>query len=148
MTGLNRQLYENTPSEKYATFFCAVYDDRNSRLSYTNAGHVAPILIRNGKAIRLEPNGTVVGMFPQYPFEQVEIDLQSGDLLAAFTDGITESEDAHEEQYGDDRLIELLIREGHKSLDEIIQTVMDTIAKWAHDPSVRDDITMLLARKR
>jgi sigma-B regulation protein RsbU (phosphoserine phosphatase) len=144
---LNRQLYANTPPEKYATFYCAVYDDRNSRLSYTNAGHLAPILIRNGQAIRLESNGTVVGIFPEYPFEQASIDLQSGDLLAAFTDGITESEDAREEQFGEDRLIELLTQNSSRPLNDIIQLVMDTIGSWGHDPTVRDDITMLLARK-
>jgi sigma-B regulation protein RsbU (phosphoserine phosphatase) len=147
VTRLNRQLYANTPPEKYATFYCAVYDDRNNRLSYTNAGHLAPILIRNGQAIRLESNGTVVGIFPEYPFEQATIDLQSGDLLAIFTDGITESEDAREEQYGDDRLIALLTQNTTKPLNEIIQLVMDTIGSWAHDPAMRDDITMLLARK-
>jgi len=147
VTRLNRQLYASTPAEKYATFYCAVYDDRNSRLSYTNAGHLAPILIRNGQALRLESNGTVVGIFPEYAFEQDTIDLQKGDLLAAFTDGITESENAQEEQYGDDRLIELLKNNADKPLSAIIQLVMETITKWAHDPSARDDITMLLARK-
>ena len=147
VTRLNRQLYASTPPEKYATFYCAVYDERNNRLSYTNAGHLAPILIRNGQAIRLESNGTVVGIFPEYPFEQATIDLQTGDLLAVFSDGITESEDAQEEQYGDDRLIELLTANSGRPLNEIIQLVMDTIGKWGHDPSARDDITMLLARK-
>jgi sigma-B regulation protein RsbU (phosphoserine phosphatase) len=147
VTRLNRQLYASTPAEKYATFYCAVYDDRNSRLSYTNAGHLAPILIRNGDALRLESNGTVVGIFPEYPFEQATVSLQKGDLLAAFTDGITESENAQEEQYGEDRLIELLKLHSGKPLDEILRIVMETITKWAHDPAARDDITMLLARK-
>jgi sigma-B regulation protein RsbU (phosphoserine phosphatase) len=147
VTRLNRQLYENTPPEKYATFYCAIYDDSDSRLTYTNAGHLAPILIRDGEAMRLEPNGTVVGLFPEFPFEQVDVRLQSGDLLAAFTDGITESENAQEEQFGEERLIELLRRNVNRPLDDIIQAVMDAVGAWAHDPSSRDDITMLLARK-
>jgi sigma-B regulation protein RsbU (phosphoserine phosphatase) len=147
VTRLNRQLYANTPPEKYATFYCAVYDDRTNRLTYTNAGHLAPILIRNGQASRLESNGTVVGIFPEYPFEQTSVELQPGDLLAAFTDGITESEDAREEQYGEDRLIELLTQNADKPLNDIIKLVMETVAKWGYDPSARDDITILLARK-
>jgi sigma-B regulation protein RsbU (phosphoserine phosphatase) len=147
VTRLNRQLYANTPPEKYATFYCAVYDDKNSRLSYTNAGHLAPILIRNGEVQRLESNGTVVGIFPEYPFEQVDVNLMPGDLLAAFTDGITESENAKEEQFGEARLIELLKSNREKPLNEIIQVVMNTVGNWAHDPAMRDDITMLLARK-
>ena len=147
VTRLNRQLYANTPPEKYATFYCAVYDARNSRLSYTNAGHLAPILIRNGEVLRLESNGTVVGIFPEYPFEQCDVNLMPGDLLAAFTDGITESENAQEEQFGEQRLIELLRANVGRPLDEIIQNVMNAVGRWAHDPSMRDDITMLLARK-
>jgi sigma-B regulation protein RsbU (phosphoserine phosphatase) len=147
VTRLNRQLYANTTPEKYATFYCAVYDDTNSRLTYTNAGHLAPILIRNGETMRLESNGTVVGIFPEYPFEQVDVPLETGDLLAAFTDGITESENAREEQFGEERLIELLRRNRNRPLDEIIQSVMDAVGSWTHDPSMRDDITMLLARK-
>src|SRR5262245_6883372 len=147
VTRLNRQLYENTPPEKYATFYCAVYDDQNSRLSYTNAGHLAPILIRKGQVLRLESNGTVVGMFAEYPFEQCDVDLQAGDLLVAFTDGITESENAKEEQFGEARLIELVSRNAARPLSEILQTVMDTVGGWTHDPTTRDDITMLLARK-
>lgn len=147
VTRLNRQLYDNTPPEKYATFYCAFYDDRHGRLSYTNAGHLPPILIRNGEVIRLETNGTVVGIFPEYPFEQCEVPLQPGDLLAAFTDGITESENAKEEQFGEERLIGLLKSNAGKPLQEIIQDVMDAVGRWTHDPSMRDDITMLLARK-
>jgi sigma-B regulation protein RsbU (phosphoserine phosphatase) len=147
VTRLNRQLYENTPPEKYATFYCAVYDDHKSCLTYTNAGHLAPILVRDRQVLRLESNGTVVGIFPEYPFEQVDVDLQPGDPLAAFTDGITESENAQEEQFGEGRLIDLLLENAAKPLDEIIQTVMNRVGAWTHDPAVRDDITILLARK-
>src|SRR5262249_50694194 len=138
---------ENTPPEKYATFYCALYDGRTNRLTYTNAGHLAPVLIRNGQAQRLESNGMVVGMFPEYPFEQADVGLQPGDLIAAFTDGITESENAKEEQFGEDRLIDLLRNNSTRPLDEILQLVMDRVSQWAHDPSTRDDITMLLARR-
>jgi len=80
-------------------------------------------------------------------FHGTKADLQPGDLLAAFTDGITESENAHEEQFGEGRLIDLLLENAAKPLDEIIQTVMNRVAGWTHDPAVRDDITILLARK-
>src|SRR5262245_14108827 len=64
---LNRQLYESTPPEKYATFYCGLYDDQSSLLAYTNAGHLAPILLRSKDVIRLESNGMVVGVFPESP---------------------------------------------------------------------------------
>jgi sigma-B regulation protein RsbU (phosphoserine phosphatase) len=144
---LNRQLYESTPPEKYATFFCGLYDDHNGCLSYTNAGHLAPILIRAGNVIRLESNGMAVGLFPDCPYEQNAIDVQKGDLLMAFTDGITESENAQGEQFGEDRLIDLLIRSCDRPLDEIMRTVVGVVQNWASDLDNQDDTTMLLARR-
>jgi sigma-B regulation protein RsbU (phosphoserine phosphatase) len=140
-------LYESTSPEKYATFYCGVYDDESGQLRYTNAGHLPPILIRLGKASRLEANGTVVGMFPDFPYEQNLIELQRGDLLAAFTDGITECEDRSGDQFGDARLIELLTRNVDRPLDEIIQIITQSVHEWAHDLDNQDDTTVLLARR-
>jgi sigma-B regulation protein RsbU (phosphoserine phosphatase) len=145
---LNRQLYENTPAEKYATFYCGIYDEQTSRLSYTNAGHLPPILLRGGNVMRLETSGTVVGMFPDSPYEETVVELLPGDVFAAFTDGVTEPEDAHEEQFGDQRLIELLIQNSGRPLDEIARIVMAAVRSWTHDFSNRDDITLLFARRQ
>src|SRR5262245_60866724 len=124
---LNRQLYESTPPEKYATFYCGLYDDDRCQLSYTNAGHLAPILIRRKEIMRLESNGMAVGLFPDSPYEQNLVDLVPGDLLIAFTDGITESENAEGEQFGEDRLTDLLIRHSDRPLDDIVRTVTDAV---------------------
>jgi sigma-B regulation protein RsbU (phosphoserine phosphatase) len=145
---LNRQLYLNTPEEKYATFYCGIYDEQTSRLSYTNAGHLPPILLRGGNAMRLETSGTVVGMFPDSPYDEAVVELLPGDVFAAFTDGVTEPEDAHEEQFGDKRLIELLIENSERPLDEIVRIVMAAVHSWTHDCSNQDDITLLLARRQ
>jgi sigma-B regulation protein RsbU (phosphoserine phosphatase) len=145
---LNRQLYLNTPEEKYATFYCGIYDEQTSRLSYTNAGHLPPILLRGGNAMRLETSGTVVGMFPDSAYEEAVVELLPGDVFAAFTDGVTEPEDAHEEQFGAERLIELLIQNSGRPLDEIVRIVMAAVHSWTHDLSNQDDITLLLARRQ
>jgi phosphoserine phosphatase RsbU/P len=142
---LNQQLYENTSAEKYATFYCGVYDDQNGLLAYTNAGHLAPILVRRGSVIRLESNGMVVGMFPGVPYEQSVIQLQSGDLLTAFTDGITEAENKQGEQFGDRRLTDLLLLHRERPLDEIVLAITDAVKDWATD--IDDDTTLLLARR-
>jgi len=144
---LNRQLYESTPPEKYATFYCGIYDDHSGLLAYTNAGHLAPILIRQGKPMKLESNGMVVGMFPEFPYEQAVIQLQSGDLLSAFTDGVTECENPEGEQFGEERLTSLLIRHRDRPLEEIIRAVTDAVHNWASDIDGRDDTTILLARR-
>lgn len=147
MALISQQLYENTPPEKYATFFCSMYDDEMGRLIYTNAGHPKPILVREGRVIALEGDGMVVGLLPNVHYEQHEALLRTGDLLAVFSDGITEAQDVAEQEFGEARLGELLLTQIDKPLDTIINAVTGTLEKWIHDPESRDDLTLLLLRK-
>jgi sigma-B regulation protein RsbU (phosphoserine phosphatase) len=147
MARLSQQLYESTPAAKYATFFCSVYDDHTGDLLYTNAGHLPPILIREGKASPLKGDGMVVGLFPNVAFEQQTVRLQKGDLLAVFSDGIPEAENEAGDQFGEERLSAMLIENVDKTLDEIIRLVTNEVTEWAHDPEARDDATILLARR-
>jgi sigma-B regulation protein RsbU (phosphoserine phosphatase) len=144
---LNRHLYESTSAEKYATFYCGIYDDEHGHLTYANAGHVPPLVIRGGKAIRLAVTGAVVGMFAESIYEQQVIELQKGDLLAAFTDGITECENSSGESFGDDRLIELLLRHSELPLEEMTERIFGHLRDWRHGLETQDDTTMLLARR-
>src|SRR4029077_1894707 len=147
MALISQQLYENTPPEKYATFFCSVYDDETGRLTYTNAGHLKPILVRDGQATTLEGDGMVAGLLPNVKYEQQDVLLRTGDLLAVFSDGIPEAEDAAAQEFGEARLAELLVTQIDKPLDNIITAVTGTVEKWIHDPEGRDDLTLLLLRK-
>ena len=144
---ISQQLYENTPPEKYATFFCSVYDDETGRLSYTNAGHLKPILVRDGKAIRLEGGGMVAGLLPDVKYEQQDVVLRTDDLLAIFSDGIPEAMDGTQQEFGEARLAELLVTEMDEPLDNIISVVTSAVGKWIHDPEGRDDLTLVLLRK-
>jgi phosphoserine phosphatase RsbU/P len=149
MALISQQLYENTPPEKYATFFCSVYDDETGRLTYTNAGHLKPILVRDGQAITVEGegDGVVAGLLPNVKYEQQDVLLRTGDLLAVFSDGISEAQDAAAQEFGATRLAELLVTLIDKPLDKIITLVTGTVEKWIHDPEGRDDLTLLLLRK-
>jgi sigma-B regulation protein RsbU (phosphoserine phosphatase) len=144
---LNLQLYHNTTPEKYATFFFGAYDDRHALLTYTNAGHLPPVLIRNGEPRRLDVNGMVVGAFPFAQYEQSEIELHAGDVLVAFTDGVTEPENEFAEEFGEDRLIELLLRHWRRPPREIIDTVIAAVGQWTGRPELQDDLTLLVARR-
>ncbi|MCI0627420.1 MAG: SpoIIE family protein phosphatase [Acidobacteria bacterium] len=144
---LNTQLYESTSPEKFATFFCALYDEETSRLVYTNAGHLPPILIRQGKARRLEVNGMVLGAFPNQSYEKGCFELRAGDLLAAYTDGITEPENEYGEEFGERRLTELLIRNAGKPLEELIGVVTSAAGEWGSASEQQDDMTLLLLRR-
>ncbi len=147
VSDLNQQLYATTAPEKYATFFFALYDEISGQLSYTNAGHLQPLLIRNGAAIKLEVNGTVVGAFPFSKYEESTIQLDSGDLLVCYTDGITEPENAYGEMYGEERLIELLTKNSDRDEESIVSMIMDAVEQWTDAEEQPDDMTLLLARK-
>jgi len=145
---IGQQLYESTPPEKYATFFCSVYDDESGILHYTNCGHLKPILVRNGATSQLAGEGMVVGLLPGIRYEQEEFAFQSGDLVAIFSDGIPEAENAKAEEFTEARLGALLARHATEPLNQIIDAVMQAAWQWAHDPEGRDDTTLVLLRKR
>ncbi len=144
---LNQQLFAYTPAEKFATFFFAIYDDRTGRMIYTNAGHLPPILVRNGVVSRLEVTGTVVGAFSFSDYGEAALVLEPGDLLACFTDGITEPENEFGEMFGEDRLAGVLVRNHDRASSEILAAVMDAVRTWTGSPELQDDMTMLLARR-
>jgi sigma-B regulation protein RsbU (phosphoserine phosphatase) len=144
---LNQQLYAFTPAEKFATFFFALYDDSTGLLTYTNAGHLPPILIREGKVSRLDVTGTVVGAFPFSEYGESSIRLLPGDALMCFTDGVTEPENEFGEMFGEDRLAELVLKHIDDDSSRITGAVMDAVRQWTGSDELQDDLTLLLARR-
>jgi phosphoserine phosphatase RsbU/P len=143
---LNKQLYANTSPEKYATFFFGLYDNASETLTYTNAGHLPPMLFRGGEVISLETNGTVVGLFPLSKYDKTRMKLESGDLLVCYTDGITEPENAYGEMFGEQRMIELVKKHQRQDPLFIIHAVMEAVKSWTGTPELQDDMTLLIAR--
>jgi sigma-B regulation protein RsbU (phosphoserine phosphatase) len=143
---LNRQLYANTSPEKYATFFFGVYEETTRELIYTNAGHLSPLILRDGKTTELEVTGTVVGLFPGSQYEEQRVTLASGDLMVAFTDGITEPENAYGEEFGSERLSDTVLRNQKCETVEIVAKVMEAVRHWSNAPELPDDMTVLIAR--
>ena len=145
---LNQQLHATTSPEKYATFFFAIYDPATGQMTYTNAGHLQPVLFRDGVPTPLDVNGTVVGAFPFSKYEESNLELRSGDLLVCYTDGITEPENEYGEMFGEQRLIDVVAKNADRDEAQIIQSVMDCVREWTGTPELFDDMTVLLARKR
>lgn len=146
---VNRQLASQTAPNQFATLFFAIFDEKQGRLFYTNAGHLPPMLVRNGEVLRLDVHGMVVGAFAQAPYESGETELQPGDLLVAFTDGVTEPENPYGVEYGEDRLAEMLVREADRSPDQIVAAVLDDVRQWTDDPEeLFDDMTLLVVRRK
>ena len=146
VSSLNGQLYKTTSPEKYATFFLGVFDTASARFNYTNAGHLPPILFRNGKATKLEIDGTVVGAFPFADYGESHVDLEPGDLLLCYTDGITEPENAYGEMFEEERLIQTVLRNIGKSEEEILDAVVEAVFAWTGAGELQDDMTLVIAR--
>ena len=148
MYHLNRQLYHSTRPEKYATLFYSIFDGRSRRLTYSNAGHLPPVVLgSDGSVRRLESGGTVVGLFDSMTFEENSTELEPGDLFFAYSDGLTEPENEYGE-FGEERLIELVIENRNYSLDRISETVNAAIMDWIGGNEQPDDVTLVLARAR
>ena len=147
VSDLNQQLHATTSPEKYATFFFALYNENDGELTYTNAGHLSPLLVRNGVAIPLESSGTVIGAFPFAKYEENRIQMQSGDLLVGYTDGITEPENEYGEEFGEARLIDLIAQNAEREDKDILEIVLDAVTQWTSAVEQPDDMTLLLARR-
>ena len=144
----NSQLFEGTAPEKFSTLFFAAFDDRSGTLAYCNAGHLPPLLLRKDEITPLAVNGMIVGAFPFAKYTADTVQLQRGDLLVAFTDGLTEPENAEGEEYGEERLKEALRRSTHIPAKELIESVMNEVVEWTGETTLQDDMTMLVVRKR
>lgn len=145
---LNHQLYESTPPEKYATLFLGIYDAHSNRLTYSNGGHLAPILIReDGSIRRLEAGGTVVGLLDNMSYDEGSVEMYPGEIFVAYSDGVTEPENEYGE-FGEERLIDLVSANRHLPLVQISQAVTAAVDDWIGDKEQPDDITLVLARAR
>ena len=145
---LNHQLYESTPPEKYATLFLGIYDGRSHRLTYSNGGHLPPILISEDGALRrCEAGGTVVGLFESVTYDEGSVEMHPGEIFLAYSDGVTEPENEFGE-FGEERLIDLVSENRNLPLVQISQTVTSAVDDWIGDNEQPDDITLVLARAR
>jgi sigma-B regulation protein RsbU (phosphoserine phosphatase) len=144
---LNRQLYASTTPEKYATFYFALYDDASHSLTYTNAGHLSPILVRGGDIQMLDSTGTVVGAFPIARYEERTVEMDHGDLLVAYTDGVIEPENAYGEMFGEERFKDLVVKYANADSAELIARTMEAVVQWGGTSELQDDMTMVVARR-
>ena len=145
---LNHQLYESTPSEKYATLFLGLYNGAERTLTYSNGGHLPPIIMaQDGSVRRLSVGGTVVGLFDHQEYSDASVPLRRGEIFLAYSDGVTEPENDFGE-FGDERLIDLLRENRDQPLARISEIVTAAVDDWIGANEQPDDITLVLARAR
>jgi len=144
----NRQLTESmSGSSKFVTFFYGALDPESRRLSYTNAGHNPPLVVRaDGSIEELEAGGLLLGVFPIAEYEEGTVDLHPGDACVLFTDGVTEAENKARDLYSDERLQELLRRERGGSAAAIAQAIADDVAAFSRGLHQSDDVTVIVVK--
>ena len=145
---LNRHLYRSTQPEKYATLFLAHYNADNARLTYSNAGQLPPlVLAADGSVRRLDRGGTVVGLMDGMHYEEGTVQLNPGDIVIGYSDGVTEPENDFGE-FGEERLLEIVAQHRTKPLQAVSDQVMHALDAWIGAQEQPDDITLVLARQR
>jgi sigma-B regulation protein RsbU (phosphoserine phosphatase) len=146
MRNINQMMYEASLSNKYATFFYGEYCPHSQRLDYVNAGHNAPMVLRDEECLRLEATGPVVGLLNQASFEAGHIDLMPGDLLIGFTDGISEAQSGDEQEWQEERLLDALRRARGCCARNVIETVFTEADAFTEGAPQFDDMTLVVVK--
>jgi sigma-B regulation protein RsbU (phosphoserine phosphatase) len=147
---INGLVYEASSANRYATFFYAQYDPVTRKLRYVNAGHNPPMLRRKKgdgyEFLRLEEGGTVIGLFPDFPYKEAEVELQSGDILVAFTDGISEAMNHADEEFDEERLMEAIRTCPARSAANISSYILEHVDAFTAGADQHDDMTIVVMR--
>ncbi|MCD4700691.1 MAG: SpoIIE family protein phosphatase [Candidatus Aegiribacteria sp.] len=145
---INALIYDNTPSELFITFFMASIDPVTGRISYVNAGHNPPLLVRSdGRAERLSQGGLLFGVIRNAKYSEGIIDLKTGDTLLMYTDGVSEAMNADEEEFGEDRIISIVSESTQMTLEELLQNIEHSVEEFHGSSRYSDDFTLLVVRR-
>ncbi len=147
MSRLNKALLLRGLGSQFATLVYGVLSP-DGRFVYSNAGHNPPILLSGGSVRRLTIGGPIVGAFPDSSFEEESVQLQDGNIVVMFTDGVTEAANENGEEFGEDRLISCLVAAETRSAAEIVQSVLTAVREFCGEAHQADDITLTVTRFR
>jgi serine phosphatase RsbU (regulator of sigma subunit) len=143
---INGLIHANTPPDLFITFFVAIIDPRSGEVSYVNAGHNLPVLVRaDGRVERLGVGGIPLGIFPEAPYEEGRTSLRRGETLLLFTDGVSEAMRSTDEEFGEERLTRLTVAHANRGPEEIIERIEREVEAFTGLASFADDFTLLAA---
>ena len=148
VSNINRLVYEASSANRYATFFYGQYDPATRQFHYVNAGHNPPMLFHGKKGqwsiARLDVGGTVVGLLPSFPYQQASVSIASGDVLVAYTDGISEAMNAADEEWGEDQLKRTVEDCDGLSAQQILERVFEAADAFVAGAKQHDDMTLVI----
>ena len=146
LRAVNRQVYASSLEDRYATLFYGVFDGATRQLRYVNAGHHPPMVIgRDGSSVSLRSRGGPVGMFPDWTYVEDAVQLRRGDLVVAYTDGVTEAENPAGEDWGVEGLRRATVEYGAKHTDDIANAIFEAMDEFSRGRQT-DDATVILLR--
>jgi sigma-B regulation protein RsbU (phosphoserine phosphatase) len=147
MSKVNRLLWESTDANQFVTAFYGVLDECRRILTYCNAGHNPVLLIhQDGSWIKLETGGLILGAFAHSTYQESYLEIRPHDVLLLYTDGVTEIYDQAEEEFGVDRLLELVKSHRQLSAKELTALVQQQILEFALDKTIQDDFTVVILK--
>jgi serine phosphatase RsbU (regulator of sigma subunit) len=142
---LNNVLHGNTSPQMFATFFFASLDVDHGRFNYVNAGHNYPILCGNGRLEYLSEGGLVLGVRPDEVYVGGEVSMECGEIVALYSDGITEATDQNSREFGEERLLSLLQYCNQETADGILMNVLKDVETFCGTP--QDDVTLMVIKR-
>lgn len=149
VTRLNFVISKNCPANRFITFFMCVLDPVSGDMTYCNAGHNPPLLVRkDGSVENLEGGGIILGIMPRATYQDRRINIDTGDVVVLFSDGVTEAvrPDADVE-FGEERLAAIVHEHRNEPVRDIIDAVNDAINEWTGGAPAADDVTLVIARR-
>jgi sigma-B regulation protein RsbU (phosphoserine phosphatase) len=144
----NQLLHRSTDAGRFVTLFYGILDPESHRFRYSNAGHNPPVLLSSEHAPRLlTAGGPVLGVLPDFRFEEADVSLDPGDLIVIFSDGFTEAMNLSFEEFGEARLLETLEKNRHRPVKEMVEATFAAIRQHAGTASQHDDMTIVMLRR-
>jgi sigma-B regulation protein RsbU (phosphoserine phosphatase) len=140
---INNLLYQSNKAGKFATFFYGVYESTSRRFCYVNAGHNPPLLLRKGAITHLNASGTVIGLFPDREYKQVCLQLEKGDLIVLFTDGLVEARNSKEEEFGEERVSGWMAQTAGLGAKDFITGLLSNVKEFVGQAPQHDDLTVV-----
>lgn len=145
---LNKSTCGNCPDNRFITFFFGILDPKTGELEYVSAGHNPPVLVRAGGGYELLPGGgLILGILPIAKYEASRVTLEKGDTLVMFSDGVTEAPNPNDEEYGEERLANLVAELSGKTSREIVAAIHTSVAEFTQGAPPADDITVVVTRR-
>jgi sigma-B regulation protein RsbU (phosphoserine phosphatase) len=150
VTRLNRLMKENCPDNRFITFFASLYDPNTGLLTYSNAGHNPPLVVRrSGEVVKLKDGGMLLGLLAKTSYSAHTVQLEDGDVLALFTDGVSEAEKPGvDDEFGEKRIIDLMVQLRDQPSAAILDAIKAAVVEFSGtNVSAADDFTLLIAKR-